>query len=64
MPGLSLAGKAISLAGVVILLIALCWMIINLDKADNIIGVWIPFMIAGTLLVLLGIYLPKSGENS
>lgn len=40
-------------AGVCIILAGLFFMLINIDKADSMIRLWLPFMIAGVVLVFL-----------
>ncbi len=37
--------------GISIALICLLYMIFNLDKADEIIGIWFPFMIISSMMV-------------
>lgn len=39
--------------GVVLLIFTLLFMILNFDEADSIIMIWLPFMIAGTILVFV-----------
>jgi hypothetical protein len=43
--------------GTGIILAALVYMIVSLDKADSIIAMWAPFMAAGVLLVFWGLIL-------
>jgi len=40
--------------GICIILAALIYMIVNLDKADSIIKIWMPFMAAGIFLSFAG----------
>jgi len=40
--------------GVCIVLPALVYMIVNLDRADSIIAIWLTFMVIGVLLSFLG----------
>ena len=49
----SIASNLFFYSGVFILMSALIYMIGNLYKADSIIGIWFPFMIAGVLLVFM-----------
>jgi hypothetical protein len=49
----SVAGRSILYLGVVILITTLVYMIVNFSKADTIILVWLPFMIAGVILVFM-----------
>ena len=49
----SVAGRSILYLGVVILIAALVYMIANFAKADTIIHVWLPFMIAGVFLIFM-----------
>lgn len=50
----SIASQLMLYMGVVILISALIYMIANLAKADTIINVWLPFMIAGVFLIFMG----------
>lgn len=49
----SIASNSLLYLGVVVLLIALIYMIANLAKADTIISIWLPFMIAGVFMVFM-----------
>jgi|WetSurMetagenome_2_1015567.scaffolds.fasta_scaffold104919_1 cell division protein FtsW (lipid II flippase) len=49
------AGKVMFYFGMVILIFGLIYMIFNLDKSDRIIWVWLSFMIAGIMLVLVSL---------
>lgn len=49
----SIASKSILYLGIVILISALIYMIANFAKADTIISIWLPFMIAGVFLVFM-----------
>ncbi len=49
------AGKVFFYFGIVILIFGLIYMIVNLDKSDKIIWIWLPFMFAGILLVLVSL---------
>jgi uncharacterized membrane-anchored protein len=49
----SIASQSMLYLGVVILISALIYMIANLAKADAIISIWLPFMIAGVFLVFM-----------
>ncbi len=49
----SIASQSMLYLGVVILISALTYMIANLAKADAIISIWLPFMIAGVFLVFM-----------
>ncbi len=49
----SMASKSILYLGVVILISALIYMIANFAEADTIIGLWLPFMVAGVFLVFV-----------
>lgn len=49
----SIASQSILYLGVVILIAALIYMIANLARADAIISIWLPFMIAGVFLVFM-----------
>ena len=49
----SIASKSILYLGVFILISALIYMIANLSKADAIIKIWLPFMVAGVVLVFM-----------
>ncbi len=50
---ISIASKSILYWGVFILISALIYMIINFSKTDSIINIWLPFMIAGVVLVFV-----------
>ena len=39
--------------GVLLSVLCLGYMIVNLSKADKIISIWLPFMIAGPMIVFL-----------
>ncbi|MGE5520909.1 MAG: hypothetical protein ACM3VS_13340 [Candidatus Dadabacteria bacterium] len=41
--------------GIVVLLAAFIYMILDIDHADSIAALWLPFVIAGVLLVFLGL---------
>lgn len=49
----SIASQSMLYLGVVILISALIYMIANFAKADAIISIWLPFMIAGIFLIFL-----------
>lgn len=49
----SIASQSILYLGIVILISALIYMISNFAKADSIISIWLPFMIAGVFLVFM-----------
>jgi len=56
-------------SGVFILILALVYMILNLESADAIVHIWIPFMVAGILIVywsqiLLRLYSNKTRDRS
>jgi uncharacterized membrane protein YkvI len=50
---ISIASKLLLCLGVIILISALVYMIANLEKADSIFSLWLPFMIAGLFLVFV-----------
>ena len=50
----TIVGNLFLIVGTCITLVALIYMLINLDKADSIITMWIPFMVAGGLLSFFG----------
>ncbi len=50
---LSITSQSILYLGVVILILSLMYMIANLAKADTIISIWLPFMIAGVFMVFM-----------
>jgi hypothetical protein len=52
-----IASKMLLIFGILISLFALSYMLINFDKADSIINIWLPFMIAGVALVFLSIFI-------
>jgi len=45
------ASNATLYMGVLILILALFYLILNFEKADAVVGLWLPFMIAGVFLV-------------
>lgn len=49
----SIASNSLLYLGVLVLIIALIYMIANLAKADTIISIWLPFMIAGVFMVFM-----------
>ena len=49
----SIASNSLLYLGVLVLIIALIYMIVNSAKADTIISIWLPFMIAGVFMVLM-----------
>ncbi len=49
----SIASQSVLYLGVVILISALIYMIANVARADAIISIWLPFMIAGVFLVFI-----------
>jgi hypothetical protein len=50
-------------SGIIILISALGYLIGNLDKADSIISIWFPFMMAGTLLIFFSSIFIISSEK-
>lgn len=54
--------NAVFYTGVSILIFALIYMLLNLDKADSIVMIWLPFMIAGSVLVFMSLIM-KSAYN-
>jgi len=60
----SLIVKIMLYSGIIILISALGYLIGNLDKADSIISIWLPFMMAGTLLVFFSfIFITVQGRR-
>jgi hypothetical protein len=60
----SLIVKTILYSGIIILISALGYLIGNLDKADSIISIWLPFMMAGTLPVFFSsIFITVKGRK-
>jgi hypothetical protein len=49
----SLASKTLFIVGVLTSFFALCYMLLNIEKADSIISLWLPFMIAGIVIIYL-----------
>lgn len=49
----SIASNSLLYLGVLVLIIALIYMIVNSAKADTIISIWLPFMIAGVFMVFM-----------
>jgi uncharacterized integral membrane protein len=47
--------RIILFLGILILISSLIFMITNLEKADSIVMIWLPFMIAGVLLVFISL---------
>lgn len=52
----SIASKMLLILGVLISLFALSYMLVNFDKADSIINIWLPFMLAGVAFIFLSIF--------
>ncbi len=48
-------GNLVMYGGVLIILTSLFIMMFNLPRADSIIHIWLPFMIAGVILVFISI---------
>ena len=65
-----IVGNLFFIVGTCTTLAALTYMIVNLDKADSIITVWTPFMVAGVFLSFIGAFifilssLSKSAKKS
>ena len=53
----SIASKMLLILGILISLFALIYMLVNFDKADSIINIWLPFMLAGVALIFLSIFI-------
>lgn len=51
----SIASNLLLYFGVVVLIIVLLYMIANIAKADTIISIWLPFMIAGVFMVFMSL---------
>jgi len=49
----SVASKLMLYLGVIILISSLIYMIANFAKADSIISIWLPFIIAGVFLIFM-----------
>ncbi len=49
----SIASNTMLYLGAIILITALVYMIVNLDRADAVFGVWVFFMMAGLFLVVM-----------
>lgn len=49
----SIVSNSLLYLGVLVLIIALIYMIVNSAKADTIISIWLPFMIAGVFMVFM-----------
>ncbi len=49
----SIASNSLLYLGELVLIIALIYMIVNSAKADTIISIWLPFMIAGVFMVFM-----------
>ncbi len=55
------AADVIFLSGIIVMISALIYMILNLHSADSIVKFWIPFMAIGLSFILIGIIMrPKS----
>lgn len=50
---ISVASKLMLYLGVIILISSLIYMIANFAKADSIISIWLPFIIAGVFLIFM-----------
>jgi hypothetical protein len=51
------------LLGAFILIFGLIFMLINLSKSDSLIMIWIPFMISGVALIIMGLILKPKSQN-
>ena len=59
-----LVSRIILLLGVLILITSLIFMILNLERADSIMMIWLPFMIAGVLLVFMSLVIKYFYEQT
>ena len=50
--------------GITVLLSCLVWMILNIDKADSIVNVWLPIMLAGTFLIFISLLIQFAYKKS
>jgi len=49
----SVASNTMLFLGVIILITSLIYMLVNLDRAESVIGVWVIFMMIGLFLVVM-----------
>ncbi len=50
---ISIASSTMLYLGVIILITSLIYMLVNLDRSEAIIGIWIIFLLAGLFLVVM-----------
>lgn len=50
---IALASKTSLYFGILLIIASLIFMMFNLDKADALMSIWLPFIIAGVLLVFV-----------
>jgi hypothetical protein len=60
---IKVASQIMFLMGAFMLIFGLIFMVINLSKSDSIIMIWIPFMIAGVALILMGLLFKGKKED-
>ena len=60
---IELASRINLYLGITILLSALIWLILNIEKADSIVNIWLPIMIVGTFLVLISSLIKFAYKN-
>lgn len=49
--------RVIFFLGILILISSLIFMILNLENADTLVMIWLPFMIAGVVLVFMSLFM-------
>ena len=58
------ASSFFQIIGICIILTALIYMLVNLHKADSIIAIWIPFMVAGVWLTFTVTFIKLLGYEN
>lgn len=55
-----IAGNSIFYLGIAILISALIYMIVNITKADSVVSIWLPFVLAGIFLIFTSQLIKRS----
>jgi hypothetical protein len=53
----SMAGRLLLYAGVLIIVSGLIYMLIHLDKSDTIFSIWLPYILTGIAMVCISLFL-------
>lgn len=60
----AMVSRVILFLGILILISTLIFMILNLERADSFVMIWLPFMIAGVLLVFISLVMKYFYEQT